>query len=142
MARQQIEKPIKLQRLERENAKKREVAERLEQERNNLPSTPLSPIRTSMFPISVNENEPLDIDAKNKLYGILGRKIGDKPAYLTSQINGNLFKVVLCVRGITICEATDPSKKKAMARAAQTLLENESAMREICKDFRTKDSPE
>ena len=95
-----------------------------------------------MFPISVNENEPLDIDAKNKLYGILGRKIGDKPAYLTSQINGNLFKVVLCVRGITICETTDPSKKKAMARAAQTLLENESAMREICKDFRTKDSPE
>ena len=49
----------------------------------------------------------------------------------------------LCyVRGITICEATDPSKRKAMARAAQTLLENESAMREICKDFRTKDSPE
>lgn len=142
VARQQIERPIKLQRLERENAKKREVAERLEQERNNLPSTPLSPIRTSMFPISVNENEPLDIDAKNKLYGILGRKIGDKPAYLTSQINGNLFKVVLCIRGITICEATDPSKKKAMARAAQTLLENESAMREICKDFRTKDSPE
>ena len=43
---------------------KEEVAERLEQERNNLPSTPLSPIRTSMFPISVNENEPLDIDAK------------------------------------------------------------------------------
>ncbi|CAX42319.1 RNAse III, putative [Candida dubliniensis CD36] len=142
VARQQIERPIKLQRLERENAKKREIAERLEQEKNNLPSTPSSPIRTSMFPIPVNENEPLDIDAKNKLYGILGRKIGDKPIYLTSQVNGNLFRVVLNVRSILICEATDPSKKKAMARVAQTLLENESAMREICKDFRTRDSPE
>ena len=53
----------------------KEVAERLEQERNNLPSTPLSPIRTSMFPISVNENEPLDIDAKTNYMASLVEKL-------------------------------------------------------------------
>lgn len=139
LARQEIERPIKLQRMEKEAARMQRLAERIERDEENLPSTPPSPIRTSIFPISIDENTPLDIEAKNKLYGILGKKIGDKPKYVVSQVNGNLFNVKLYVRDILVTSADDASKKKAMARVAQAVLENEPAMNEVCKDFRTKE---
>ncbi|KAL6451736.1 RNT1 Ribonuclease 3 [Candida maltosa Xu316] len=126
----------------KEQLKKEEKLKRLQESHEadiaSLPSTPPSPINTSIFPLPTVTDTPLDIEAKNKLYGLLGKKVGVAPEYfVVSEING-LQTVELRIRNIIISQASDSSKKKAMARAAQTLLENETALKEICKDFRTK----
>lgn len=143
LERQKIEKPVKQERMKRELMKKEARLKEMEQERinekSNLPSTPPSPIRTDMFPIKVDLQAPIDSDSKGELYGLIGRKIGDKPEYINCTDSEGNFITELRIRGILICTTTDRSKKKSMARAALTLLNNKPALEQICKDFRTKD---
>ncbi|RCK66899.1 Ribonuclease 3 [Candida viswanathii] len=140
--RQQIERPTREEKMKRELLKKearlREMEQERENDKNNLPGTPPSPIRTEMFPLDFDPEAPVDHDVKGELYALIGRKTGDRPEYTTYNGNDGTFIAELRVRGVLICTATDQSKKRAMAKAAQTLWSNKAALDQICKDFRTK----
>lgn len=143
LERRNIERPVKEERMKRDSIRKETRLKEMEQERANewvtLPSAPPSPIRLDMFPIEVDPDAPIDHDCKGELYGMLGRKIGDKPEYTSYTNIDGTFTSELRIRGILICSTIDRSKKKAMAKAAQALLNNQLALDQICKDFRTKD---
>ncbi|KAG2733687.1 hypothetical protein G9P44_003212 [Scheffersomyces stipitis] len=95
--------------------------------------TPSSPIKTIMFPLVASADAPIDNNAKNKLYAEIGKRLGEVPQYIVSRANNDIAAVSLSIRGLVVATATDKSKKKAMARAAMAILENSSALNEICK---------
>ncbi|KAK6198901.1 uncharacterized protein RJT21DRAFT_88004 [Scheffersomyces amazonensis] len=103
-------------------------------ELNDEKKTPRSPIRTGIFPLKANGVDPLDNDAKNTLYAEIGKRIGEVPQYIITRTANDLTIVSLSIRGLVVVVATDKSKKKAMTRAAMTLLNHPSALDEICKD--------
>ncbi|KAG7665105.1 uncharacterized protein J8A68_001414 [[Candida] subhashii] len=136
--RQEIERPLRKIRREKNELKKEERKKKIEEEvemlKNAPPLPPTSPIRTGLFPIPVDEEAPLDHSAKNELYAEIGRKTGTQPKYIIRTVGGD-HEVTLTIRNLPIATATDSSKKKAMARTAMALLNNKDAMREICKRF-------
>ncbi|KAK6462692.1 hypothetical protein DFJ63DRAFT_287179 [Scheffersomyces coipomensis] len=95
---------------------------------------PRSPIRTGIFPLKANDEDPLDTDARNTLYAEIGKRIGEVPQYIVTKTATDILIVSLSIRGLVVVTATDKSKKKAMTRAAMTLLNDSTALNEICKD--------
>ncbi|KAK6455056.1 uncharacterized protein RJT20DRAFT_129727 [Scheffersomyces xylosifermentans] len=101
---------------------------------NEVLKAPSSPIKTSIFPIRAGNDDPIDNNAKNRLYAEIGRRIGEIPQYIVSKNSENVTVVSLILRNLIVSVATDTSKKRAMARAAMAILDNQEALNEICKD--------
>ncbi|RLV91177.1 Ribonuclease 3 [Spathaspora sp. JA1] len=143
LARQEIELPIRKRRNELKELKREEKIKqfKLQQQKQEeeaeefgeLP--PPSPIRTSYFPLEPDYTIPLDNEAKNELYASIGKTARTQPTYIVSKTGDNKHIATLKIRGITITSASDSSKKKAMSRAARTLLNHKEAMYEISKSF-------
>ncbi|EGW35565.1 uncharacterized protein SPAPADRAFT_58792 [Spathaspora passalidarum NRRL Y-27907] len=87
----------------------------------------------SLFPVKVDESEPIDTSATNRLYSEIGQRIGSHPEYIINKGEKNQQIVTLKIRGVEVAVASDLSKKKAMRRAAKALLDNQKALDEICK---------
>ncbi|ODV77248.1 ribonuclease III [Suhomyces tanzawaensis NRRL Y-17324] len=90
-------------------------------------------VNSSIFPVKGNEDDPLDSDAKNRLYAEIGKRIGEVPQYEIASINNGVAVVELKIKGVTVATATDKSKKRAMTRAAMALVNNREALEELCK---------
>ncbi|EGW29964.1 uncharacterized protein SPAPADRAFT_57457 [Spathaspora passalidarum NRRL Y-27907] len=137
--RQEIELPIRKRRNELKELKREEKLKQIQQELAEAaklpPLPPPSPIRTSCFPLEPDYSLPLDHEAKNELYALIGKKARVQPTYIVSKTSDNKHIVTLKIRGVTIVSAEDSSKKKAMSRAARTLLNHKEAMYEISKSF-------
>ncbi|KAI5959197.1 hypothetical protein CANMA_004124 [Candida margitis] len=140
--RQSIERPIRESRNERMKEKKLEKERKLKEQEeavkkshDEASKSPDSPIRTSLFPLQVLDDVDVDVDAKNKLYAILGTKTGTKPEYVITESKNGKHTVQLLARKIFVASTTDKSKKKAMARVADAVMKNSEALRELCKRF-------
>lgn len=101
----------------------------------DTPRAPRSPINASIFPIPVNQEDPLDADARNKLYAEVGKRIGETPKYEVSKFSSTTAQVDLVIRGITVASMENVSKKKGMTRVAMALINNREALDEICKEI-------
>ncbi|KAI5965832.1 uncharacterized protein KGF55_001195 [Candida pseudojiufengensis] len=142
LQRLEIEKPVRIQRKERNEQKRLEKLKKLEEEEKaslnseeEEPFIPDSPIHTDLFPIEIKDNIELNVEAKNKLYALIGTKTGTKPEYIVSQNEFGKFTVNLKIRNLLVGTAIDSSKKKAMSKVANALLMNDEAIHELCKRF-------
>ncbi|CAI5759227.1 unnamed protein product [Candida verbasci] len=139
--RRTIETPARLERIQRQEAKRLEKEKKKEEQRRmeealNLP--PPSPIRTSLFPLKIDDNVEIDVKAKNDIYAEIGKKTGISPQY--SAVNdGDQIHVSLHVRGILVATTVDTKKKRAQAILATVLKQNKRAFREVCKRFPKED---
>lgn len=89
--------------------------------------------RSQLLPVRGNDDDPLDNDAKNRLYAEMGKKIGEVPQYVVTTTNGAV-QVEVQIKGYTVAIATDKLKKKAMTRAAMALINKPEAIEEICRN--------
>ncbi|KAI5955048.1 hypothetical protein KGF54_001609 [Candida jiufengensis] len=154
LERAEIEKPVRLQRKERNELKRLEKLKKLEESKNGSqdgenedgenqdkaseeekPFVPDSPIHTDLFPIEVYDDIELKPDAKNKLYALIGSKTGTKPEYLVTQNEFGKFTINLKIRDLLIGTSVDTSKKRAMSKVANALMNDEAALKELCKRF-------
>lgn len=90
--------------------------------------------RSVLLPVQANEDDPLDNDARNRLYAEMGKKIGEVPQYVVTTIGNGNAQVEVQIKGYTVAIAIDKSKRKAMTRAAMALINKPDAIDEICRN--------
>ena len=88
-------------------------------------------LKQKIFPLTADGLEEHDVDAKGKLYSLLGKREGLSPHYRISELLPQLYEASLLVKDTVIATATDNSKKKATAKAALVLLKNKDALEAI-----------
>lgn len=85
----------------------------------------------TLFPIQADPNELLDVNARNQFYAELGKTIGVVPEYQVTSKSVNEHEARLLVTGVLVATAVDTSKKRAMTRAAMSVLNNTAALEMI-----------
>ncbi|CUM68200.1 uncharacterized protein PRCAT00005920001 [Priceomyces carsonii] len=86
------------------------------------------PSEADIFPLEADDLSPINIEAKNELYAIIFKNLGESPEYNTFDVGDHKMKTELKIRGIVAATATDSSKKKSLSRAAMALLNNNDGL--------------
>lgn len=88
-------------------------------------------VKPKIFPLRADDLEERDVDAKGKLYSLLGKKEGLLPQYKINELLQKVYEANLILKDTVIATATDSSKKKATTKAAFALLNNKEALEAI-----------